>query len=244
MVSLSIPKSPGIYKITCIANGKIYIGSTNNFDTRWREHRRKLRLNSHQNKYLQRAWNKYSEAAFTFEIVELCMPWALLDREQYWLDTLKPYDHSIGFNIAHHADTPVRTPEVILKLRIASSGKSPSLSTRTKLSILNKGKVLSAEHRRKIGQGNKGKKRSQSAREKVSNAQRGKKELPENVAKRAESNRKAYRVISPDGCEMIIQNLKRFCQENQLRYSGMVNVANGYDRSHRGWKCFHNESET
>lgn len=243
MADSIIPKSPGIYRIICLATNKVYIGSAGNLAKRWRDHLRKLRLNRHQNEYLQRAWNKYGEAAFRFEVLELVMPWSLLDREQYWLDKLKPYNPVVGFNIAHHANTPVHTPEVIAKLRAASTGKSPSNQTRAKLSAANKGKSLSSEHRAKISASSKGKVRSTETRAKMSLAKRGQSQSANNIAKRVEGIRKSYVAISPDGMDVLVNNLKQFCRDNGLNYSGMLNVANGYDRSHRGWKCRHVEGE-
>ena len=39
----SLPHSPGVYQIICVANGKIYIGSAINLRRRWEQHRRLLR---------------------------------------------------------------------------------------------------------------------------------------------------------------------------------------------------------
>ena len=58
----------GIYKITNNVNGKFYIGSSQNISRRWYDHKRELRIQKHHNKYLQRAWNKYGEENFSFEI--------------------------------------------------------------------------------------------------------------------------------------------------------------------------------
>jgi group I intron endonuclease len=61
----------GVYKITNTVDGKVYIGSTaTDMDTRWTTHRSALRGGKHYNAHLQRAWNKYGESAFTFEVVE------------------------------------------------------------------------------------------------------------------------------------------------------------------------------
>src|SRR5438105_13132870 len=53
----SIPTASGIYKITCTANKKIYIGSSINMRKRKKQHFDKLRLNGHDNPKLQAAWN-------------------------------------------------------------------------------------------------------------------------------------------------------------------------------------------
>ena len=61
----------GVYKITNTVDGKVYVGSTTiDFGWRWSNHKSALRKNKHCNIHLQRAWNKYGESAFTFEVLE------------------------------------------------------------------------------------------------------------------------------------------------------------------------------
>lgn len=91
----------GIYKITCIKNGRFYIGSAKNILKRSKRHLTDLKLNKHINIHLQRAYDKYGESSFIFEIVEYCDLYDLLIREQYYLDLLKPYE--FGFNIGKDA---------------------------------------------------------------------------------------------------------------------------------------------
>ena len=102
-----IPHAAGVYKITCTANGKVYIGSTVDLCNRWREHRNKLRAGQGISKHFQNAWNKYGESAFTFEVVELVMfVEELRDREQYWLDRYQAYNSRKGFNKGRIAASP------------------------------------------------------------------------------------------------------------------------------------------
>lgn len=123
MATPSIPKTSGIYQITCTANGKIYIGSTDNLRRRCLKHFSILKRNEHINRHLQNAYNKYGKEAFRIDILELVMPWSLLDREQYWLDLLKPYQRNIGFNINRYAEATTKgrhhTPET--RARISST---------------------------------------------------------------------------------------------------------------------------
>lgn len=80
-----------IYKITNCINCKIYIGSTINIKTRWNEHKNKLNNGTHENICLQRAWNKYKEKSFKFEILEEVLDKSkILNREQYYIDNLEP----------------------------------------------------------------------------------------------------------------------------------------------------------
>lgn len=239
MAENSIPKTSGIYKITCTANGKIYVGSANNLRQRLGQHRINLRGQYHENSYLQHAWNKYGESAFKFEIIELVMPWSLLDREQYWLDKLKPYDRNIGFNIALDAVAPARgrkvseesrakmsaarkgrrnSPEAIAKSVAANTGQKRSLKTRANISASLKGRILSPETISKSATSRTGLKRSLEANIKTGIA-----------------NSKRYIVTTPNGDEFEVINLSKFCRENNL--SDLANVACGR-RSHcRGWKA-------
>lgn len=96
-----------IYKIRNKTNNKFYLGSSKNFSHRKCEHKRDLSLGKHHSPRLQKAWNKYGSESFVFEIVEElskdCSDKLLLEREQYWIDTLNPCDDSIGYNISPNA---------------------------------------------------------------------------------------------------------------------------------------------
>lgn len=59
----------GIYSITNNINSKRYIGKSKDIFERWQLHIEELNRNTHYNKYLQRAWNKYGMVRFTFEIL-------------------------------------------------------------------------------------------------------------------------------------------------------------------------------
>jgi len=103
----TVPSSAGIYKITCIANNKVYIGSTTDVRKRWYWHKGDLRANRHHNSHLQFAWNKYGEQSFEFEILEMVMfVEHLHEREQYWLDFYQAYDQKKGFNTGKVAQAP------------------------------------------------------------------------------------------------------------------------------------------
>ena len=88
----------GVYKITNKLNGKFYIGSSNDVEHRWRQHRLQLKDKTHKNKHLQYAWNLYGEDNFMFDIIEECFPEMQFEREQYYLDTLNPFEER-GYNI-------------------------------------------------------------------------------------------------------------------------------------------------
>jgi len=59
-----------IYKIVCKANNREYIGSTNNFNRRRKEHFDALFRGNHRNRQLQKDFIKYGTMAFHMEIIE------------------------------------------------------------------------------------------------------------------------------------------------------------------------------
>lgn len=73
----------GVYKITCLINGRVYIGSSISLETRAREHVKELINNKHKTKELQADFIAHGINAFDFEILELCDKKALGEREFY-----------------------------------------------------------------------------------------------------------------------------------------------------------------
>lgn len=61
-----------IYKITNIINGKVYVGSSNNYEKRIKKHKYELINNKHANKHLQNSWIIHGEENFTFELIKEC----------------------------------------------------------------------------------------------------------------------------------------------------------------------------
>jgi len=79
----------GIYTITS-PSGNLYVGSTVDFDKRWRTHCSHLRHGTHHSKALQSAWNKYGEASMKFCKLIICKEDMLIFYEQRAIDKLKP----------------------------------------------------------------------------------------------------------------------------------------------------------
>lgn len=109
-------KKCGVYKITNIENGKIYIGSSNNILQRWKNHIRELEHNSHKNMFLQSDWNKYKETSFIFEILQECNEEERYDVEQKYLDELFPfYRNGKGYNISEKSTSRNETTVRLFK---------------------------------------------------------------------------------------------------------------------------------
>jgi len=183
----------GIYKITCLSNGKSYIGSAVNIEQRWRQHRNALNKGVHDNAHLQNAWNKYDASNFEFAVIELTKKPQLIEAEQRWIDSF-----SVGmlFNICLVAGSTLghnHSEETRKKIGLRSLGRTHSPENRQKMSlairgkIWNAGKHLSEEIKTKISVARKGKnlgnksvyargpyKHSEEAKKKISEANIGK----------------------------------------------------------------------
>jgi group I intron endonuclease len=91
------PSTQGIYKITNTTNNKFYIGSSKQLNKRIIDHFSRLRNNTHKNKFLQRAFNKYGESSFKIEILEQFVGLTqeeLLTKEQHHLDLIENWRES------------------------------------------------------------------------------------------------------------------------------------------------------
>ncbi len=96
----------GIYKIVHRQTGRIYIGHSVNIQRRWWNHTAK----NNECIHLKNAIQKYGMQAFDFIILEQIvednpkrLKQKLINREQFWLDTLQPFEDR-GFNICRKAN--------------------------------------------------------------------------------------------------------------------------------------------
>lgn len=101
-----------IYSIKNNRNGKLYVGSTKDFQFRKKRHLRELRKGTHHNQHLQRAFDKDPDS-FTFEIIEEVedSPDIRFLREEYYMITLSP-QYNIGGvgggdNFSNHPDKEI-----------------------------------------------------------------------------------------------------------------------------------------
>ena len=144
-------KISGIYKIVNRVNGKYYVGSSNNIKKRWSKHKNDLNKNIHNNKYLQRSWNKYGKDNFDFIILEKISPTNLLSKEQSYLNICK--NDKNKYNIAYSSTAPMlgknHTQDAKKKMSICKKGKPgipKSLESKIKQSNSMKGKYLGCNH--------------------------------------------------------------------------------------------------
>jgi group I intron endonuclease len=181
-------KIVGVYKLTCIDNGKIYIGKSVDIKNR-------LRLHKHSenkiigNGYFQNAIKKYGWKSFKVEILETFDNFdktkdnlKLLFREAYYIELFDSTNKLKGYNICKYSDDQTGIPvpdERKEKIRISNIGKKMSDENKEKLRIqmlgntINLGRVQSEESKQKISISRIGKPRSEETKEKIRLSSKG-----------------------------------------------------------------------
>ncbi len=261
MSSIDIPATSGIYRITCTANGRFYIGSAVNLQRRWRVHQHYLSHGTHQNQHLQRAFDKHGSESIVFEIVEFILPAFLLEREQYYLDKLQPFgkkgfniDRVAGSRMGHECSAATRE-----KLRLANFGKTYGEETRRIHSEQGRARTHRQESKELIRLARLGTKRSVETCERLSISHLGIKQSAEHIENRRQASlghevsqttrdklsskmsdakdasKKTLIVISPDGVEQTIHGVGKFCKEHGLNHSALIQVAKGKHPHHKRW---------
>lgn len=160
-----------IYMISNTINDKIYIGSAVRFNFRVNVHKSYLRKGKHHSRKLQNHVNKYGIESLIFKVIEnVGEAENLINREQFYIDSLKPFFNSR--QIAHsqlgykHTEESKRkmvesrrknnsynrkiSEETKKKISLAKKGKPCSEETKEKIRKSTKGRVLSEEHLRKV----------------------------------------------------------------------------------------------
>jgi len=164
-----------IYTITNVHNGKMYVGKTNDFHYRVSKHKYTLRNKIHINEHLQRAWDKYGEESFMFEILDEVSEDLLISLEHYWCNILNVHDYLVGYNIrpTHPHNKGSNSKATSEKISKSLVGRKASDEAKKKMSNAKKGKTLSEEQKRKISESLKGKPKSDDAKNNISAAKLG-----------------------------------------------------------------------
>ena len=182
----------GIYKITNLVNGKVYIGASKNIEKRWGAHR-----NGHSD--LAKEFQTFGLDNFKFEILLECPEDMLCQWERDMICLYDADDPEKGYNSKN--DRPYS-----LKRTEALKGRKLSEETKRKISESHKGKpawnkglknIYSDESRRKISESHKGKPawnkgipHSEETRRKMSEALKGRKVWNKGIPLSEETRRK------------------------------------------------------
>ena len=139
-------RKPGVYKIVNNLTNEFYIGSAINMKYRWKLHRRVLNNKTHHNLHLQRAWDKYGNDVFSFEVVEwVADKEKLIEVEDAYIS--KYFDTGVLYNIVRKSYSPMLGRK---GKDCPNYGKPLSDSHRKSLSDAAKQHVHTAEQNQKI----------------------------------------------------------------------------------------------
>ena len=195
----------GIYRITCIVNGRVYFGSSINLKQRLLHHRNQLVKGTHANQKLQNDWNFYGPASFEFKvIIRHQLPrHKLLALENLFIHS--HWDGQVGcYNVMQDARSPRgrrHTDETRAKIAKAAMGNTKgvghkvseeeksNLSRRAMGNTRAFGRIVSEETRAKIGEKNWGRKVSVETRIKCAEASRGHVKSDETRAKLSKAHK-------------------------------------------------------
>ncbi len=243
------PKEAGIYKLTCIENGKIYIGKSINIRNRMGDHR-KCCNKTEGRYYFEHALIKYGWDAFTVEILEIFENFdklkdntALLDKESYYIGLFDSDNRDKGYNSCKHSTDRTghkcseETKEKIRQANLGNTrclGKKHSEETKEKMSLAHMGSIHSEKSKDKIRQGNLGKKMSEESKEKIRKANSGK-ILSEETKERCKKSNLG-RIISKEHREKLKQaHLGKTLSEEhkeKLRQARLNNIQLDIPKSH------------
>lgn len=155
----------GIYKITNNVNWKVYVGQSINIMARWKDHINTLNRGDSRCTLLQRAWNKYGQENFTFEILELCSEDVLDEIEIKYINFYDACNTNKGYNIESGGN----------------QCKHLSDKTKRKIGDANRGRRHSEESKKQMSKSRTGegngmykKQHSEETKKKISDAKKGK----------------------------------------------------------------------
>lgn len=152
------PKEAGVYKFTCINNGKIYIGKSVNLYSRMADHKnRKVGRCYFENALIKHGWDAFKvevlETFENFDKTKLKDKLMILDIETSYINMFDSINPDKGYNLCKYSSD--------------RTGLICSNETRNKMSLSKSGIPLSKEHKEKIRQAILGRKHSEETKEKM-----------------------------------------------------------------------------
>lgn len=145
----------GVYAIRCIADGRIYVGSSIALSTRLGHHEKALRRGVHGNANLQQAWSTFGSDSFECYVLEFSVDRAALSalEQAHRVSLASRFEL---FNIAAEAGKPPSTKgskrplSAIAATSAKLRGRSVQVERREKISASLLGRAKSAAHRESL----------------------------------------------------------------------------------------------
>jgi group I intron endonuclease len=204
-----------IYKVTNLANNKIYIGLTNNFQKRYNNHLSNCfnKRSKNYNKTLYKAVRKYGLHNFQFIILGYCDSRnSLINAEQICIEHFQSNNKIYGYNNTIGGDGG--------SIRL---GMKNSFATKLKQKIAAQNKIISDEQRLKLSQINKGKKLSSRTKEKM---------IQQKIGKSHKVNKQIINLIT----NKIFNNPKEAAQFDGVSYNSIIEICNNRQIQTKGFK--------
>jgi len=198
----------GIYKINI--GDEFYIGSSIDIEQRWNNHIRACNSNR-CNRKMAAAFQK--NPTLNFEVIEECTEDVLLEREQFYIDTLKP-----SLNIAPIAG---KAPGYSRKCRL----KDPFGEVHTFESL----KHACMEHNLCMGA--------------LSDLLNGNRNEHKGWVREDYEHTKVRRrgVLDPDDNKHIVENVTEFCMKHDISVGSFSSLLRGRMLHYRGWRLPENK---
>lgn len=229
----------GIYQITNLRSGKMYVGQSIDIEKRFKDHIYELEHNIHSNRYLQSSWNKYGKSNFVFSMLEKVQEEDnLTSRERYWVDYYGGYESDVLYNLREPGPTGRLSREALDRLsesqkklrenpeysaKLAKSlKKSWTPERRKNWSDYKLGTPLSPNHKKKLQEAalkRVGEKRSEEVKSKISEKLKGHPVSEETREKlRQAAKKQKHRSLTEDEKKHLSEKAKenwkiRKCQE-------------------------------
>lgn len=149
----------GVYLITNLINGHMYVGGSVDIMRRFRQHKLGVDAGIHP---IDNAIKKYGVDNFSFQIItELPPDWKIISEyEKYWIKFYNTFEDPKHYNLTKGGEGKngyIPSPETRKKISESKKGHDCSPETRKKISASMKGKHHSDETKHKISEANKGK---------------------------------------------------------------------------------------
>lgn len=214
-----------IYLLTNNVNSKVYVGVTNNYTKRMREHK-----GTYNNYLISKAIKKHGWNNFNSQILLETedAEYAYRVAESSFIQQYQSNNPKKGYNLTEGGQ--------------GTLGFSPTTESRQKMREKKLGKKLTPEHIQKISQSALGRTFTKETKTKISIKLKGNKNFQgktfTNEIKQILSEHKAkdWQLLSPNGKIINIHNMRKFCIDNNLHHSAITRVLQGKQSHHKQWK--------